>query len=85
MTTATTTWAQNASCAQADPDMFFPVDLNQHTYAPALAVCASCPVIAECRAYADAFEGKTRPQSLYGVWGGETPNGRYTRRRKESA
>ncbi|MFL6123737.1 WhiB family transcriptional regulator [Actinophytocola sp.] len=57
-----TEWMRDALCAQTDPEAFYP---DEHgSVAPAKAVCAVCPVLAECRAY--ALETGQR----FGVWGG---------------
>jgi WhiB family transcriptional regulator, redox-sensing transcriptional regulator len=60
-------WRFLAACADYDPDLFFPIG----TSGPALrqaerakAVCAGCPVRAECLDWAQTT-GQT-----YGVWGG---------------
>lgn len=58
-------WIESASCADKDPDLFFP---GKHDSAqPAKAVCAGCPVRQPC---AD-FAAKS-PVLLAGVWGGTT-------------
>ena len=54
-------WWRDALCAQTFPDAFFP-EKGESTRA-ALQVCASCPVQAECLAYALDHEP-------VGVWGG---------------
>ena len=57
-----TVWMWDALCAQTDPEAFYP---DEHgSVGPAKAVCAVCPVLAECRAY--ALETDQR----FGVWGG---------------
>ena len=59
---AVTEWMRDGLCAQTDPDAFHP---DQNTpVKPAKAVCAGCPVLAECRSY--ALETDQR----FGVWGG---------------
>lgn len=71
-------WAAQAGCAEADPELFFPPDgersdtirhlTRMHA---AKAVCASCLVRAECLTYAvDTHQHD-------GVWGGlaETERG----------
>jgi WhiB family redox-sensing transcriptional regulator len=63
-----TEWMQDAVCAQTDPDAFHP-DMGV-SVEPAKAVCAGCPVLAECRAY--ALETGQR----FGVWGGLSANER---------
>lgn len=55
-------WVVFAACRNADPDLFFPGTAAEE--ARAKAICATCPVVQECRAYAsDARE-------TFGVWGG---------------
>jgi len=66
-------WMTDASCARpgVDPEIFFVLALHGSdaaAYAPALAVCAACPVRAECLALATST-----PSIGHGVWGGLTP------------
>jgi WhiB family transcriptional regulator, redox-sensing transcriptional regulator len=57
-------WQDGALCAETDPALFYPGD--GQPAAPALRVCAACPVRAACLQHAlDAGE-------LWGVWGGTT-------------
>lgn len=57
-----TEWMRDGLCAQTDPDAFHP---DEHgSVEPAKAVCAVCPVLAECRAYA------LKTGQRFGVWGG---------------
>ena len=60
-------WRFQARCADQDPDLFFPVGSS----GPALrqtilakAVCAQCPVRAEC------LEWALETAQPHGVWGG---------------
>lgn len=55
-------WADQALCAQTDPEMFFPD--KGGTPAPAKRVCMACPVRSECLEFALANEVR------HGVWGG---------------
>lgn len=55
-------WTADAVCAQTDPEAWFP-DKGGSTRA-AKAICRSCPVIAECLAYA------LRNDERYGIYGG---------------
>ncbi|CAN5667993.1 hypothetical protein BH24ACT5_BH24ACT5_30620 [soil metagenome] len=57
-------WTTDAACRGLDPDLFFP----QRGAPPdqAKAVCAGCPVRAECLDYALTHH------ELFGVWGGTT-------------
>ncbi|MFD9905603.1 WhiB family transcriptional regulator [Streptomyces sp. NPDC059063] len=57
-------WEADALCAQVDPDLWHPA-----VGAPVRAakrICAACPALADCRAYALARPGLT------GIWGGLT-------------
>jgi WhiB family transcriptional regulator, redox-sensing transcriptional regulator len=71
-------WRDEAACVDVDPEVFFPVG----TTGPALdqierakAVCAGCPVIAACLAWAL----ETNQQA--GVWGGMSEDERRSVRR----
>lgn len=55
-------WMADAECKQSDPELFYPD--TGHSSRDGRAVCARCPVEAECLAY--AIEHHER----YGVWGG---------------
>jgi len=55
-------WMADAVCAQTDPDAFYPE--KGDPCGPAKAVCAGCPVAAECLEYALAHDER------FGVWGG---------------
>jgi WhiB family redox-sensing transcriptional regulator len=56
-------WQQFALCAQTDPDLFI-LDKGESSK-PAKKICAACPVIEQCLAFALANPVK-------GVWGGLT-------------
>ena len=58
-------WTERALCAQIDPDLWFPepTGLGPLMARQARAVCARCPVQAECL---DAGAGSM------GIWGGRT-------------
>lgn len=71
-------WMVSASCAQVDPEIFFPG--SNGSVKPALRICHDCPVMTECRAWGDATETSGR---VYGILGGETAMQRSTRRRAE--
>lgn len=58
----------DASCAQSDPEAWFPE--NGGSRRDPKRVCARCPVLAGCGAWAVA----TRQQ--HGIWGGLTPDER---------
>lgn len=62
-------WKDHAECAEMDAEMFFPRrpgDKGPIDYRPAKLVCVRCPVVGQCRAYAE------RNREEYGVWGGLT-------------
>ncbi len=71
-----TSWRRQAACRDTDTDVFFP--LTDEEAGPAKAVCATCPVAAECLEFALASRQHD------GVWGGltETERRRLRRRRK---
>ncbi|NIH79293.1 WhiB family transcriptional regulator [Amycolatopsis viridis] len=79
-------WRTSAACRDEDPELFFPVSEmgpGARQVARAKAVCASCPVRAECLAYAlDAGLDN-------GIFGGTTEQERRSlvrsRRRAEAA
>jgi hypothetical protein len=54
----------DAACRAADPVLFFPEPGDTCAEAQALAVCAGCPVRAQC--YARAVQNGER----WGIWGG---------------
>ncbi|MFJ1865497.1 WhiB family transcriptional regulator [Streptomyces sp. NPDC088097] len=55
-------WKADATCAQSDPESFFPE--RGHSIAAVKRVCAVCPVLDLCRDYA-LTHGEQ-----HGVWGG---------------
>lgn len=55
-------WTEQALCTQEDPEVFFPP--KGDTGKEAKAICARCPVIAECLEYAIAADER------HGIWGG---------------
>ncbi|MGH3423593.1 MAG: WhiB family transcriptional regulator [Nocardioidaceae bacterium] len=71
-------WTELAACRGTNPELFHP----EGSAGPALlqidaakAVCAQCPVKAECLDWA------VRAGEAYGVWGGTTPEERRLLRR----
>ncbi|TYC15506.1 WhiB family transcriptional regulator [Actinomadura syzygii] len=76
-------WSDHAICRGADPDLFFPIGYS----APVLkaqedaakAICANCPVKAECLSWA------LQVGEPDGVWGGTTPEERRYLRRTSDA
>jgi WhiB family redox-sensing transcriptional regulator len=68
-------WQLEGACREADPRIFFHPDGERGPArvkrdAAALAVCARCPVIRECRQHGLAVK------EPYGVWGGLTEDDR---------
>ena len=72
-------WMVDAGCADADPVVFFADHGRPATEAK--AICAGCPVRAECLDF--ALAGSER----FGIWGGLTEKERRVeaRRRKQAA
>ena len=75
-------WRFEGACVDdPDPDRWYSLaELNGQvgtdtTIRELRAICASCPVIAQCAAHALAYEN-------FGVWAGTTPNERRKLRRK---
>lgn len=69
------TWRDQAACTEVDPDLMFP-DSKPADIQAARAVCAVCPVVAECLAAAMAEEGNTSKHNRWGIRGGLTPTQR---------
>ena len=66
-------WASRGACRDHDPDLFFPIGAAGRglcQIAEAKAVCAYCPVRADCLGYALATGQDA------GVWGGATEDER---------
>jgi WhiB family transcriptional regulator, redox-sensing transcriptional regulator len=68
-------WQLDGACQTADPTLFFHPEGERgparHNRAQAaLAVCARCPVIEQCRRHALTV------REPYGIWGGLTSNDR---------
>ena len=73
MTTAISSWWEQAACQSADPDFFFPLSgsgAGHSEIASAKAICASCSIQPRCLEYAL----DTRQE--YGVWGGASEDER---------
>ena len=71
-------WYDLAACKGANPDMFFPDRGDNETVIAAKAVCARCPVRAECLNHA------LEHNELRGIWGGTTGRDRRRIRRQMS-
>jgi WhiB family redox-sensing transcriptional regulator len=74
-------WQHRGACRGLDPNLFFPE--RGESVKEAKAVCARCPVRAECLKYA------LENHELHGIWGGfserERRQLRRQRRLKEAA
>ena len=57
------TWRERAACRDEDPELWFPTPGAIEQAQAAIAVCATCPVAAECLS-----EGQAR--KAQGIWGG---------------
>jgi WhiB family redox-sensing transcriptional regulator len=57
-------WAESAACSYTDPDLWFPEQGQAAMARAAKAICAACPVRAECLGYA------LRRGEVHGIWGG---------------
>lgn len=73
-------WAEQALCAQADPDAWFPDQGRGDLVTAARRICGRCPVRAQCLDYAlsgaDTWAGVAT-----GIWGGTTARERGQLRR----
>lgn len=72
-------WREDASCADVDPELFFPVGVTGPAVgqiAAAKAVCAGCAVQASCLEFAITTNQE------YGVWGGTSEEERRVLRRQ---
>lgn len=56
-------WMADAACRGMDPNAFHP-ERGERVDA-ALRICATCPVVEQCRAYGEATES-----GQHGIWGG---------------
>jgi hypothetical protein len=79
-------WVAQALCASvATPDVWHADEYGRYPAAQeAKAVCARCPVAAECREYVDAYDASIpkdlSSDGLQGIWAGEDPHERQRRR-----
>ncbi|MGI5155848.1 WhiB family transcriptional regulator [Microbispora sp. CA-102843] len=72
-----TAWMDWAVCPETDPDLFFAEQADPVSTGLAKAVCAGCPVVSECLAYA-------LEHGLTGVWGGTSQDERKAMRRSRA-
>ncbi|SFK74839.1 WhiB family transcriptional regulator [Streptomyces pini] len=76
-------WRDRAACLGADTDLFFPETGGPNNgTSRALAICARCPVVAECREYIDRVESSPGYRTFHGVWGGATADERQDAHRR---
>ena len=61
-------WQTSAACRGLDPDLFYPG--RGGDTAAAKAICAVCPVVAECLQYA------IQAGERLGIWGGQSERDR---------
>jgi WhiB family redox-sensing transcriptional regulator len=67
-------WRADAACRDVDPALFFPDDKRWLDSRAAKAVCATCPVRADCL--------EAGIDERFGVWGGLTERERRIERRR---
>lgn len=77
-------WMLQAACRDMPTEVFFPKENrgragNTGLYDRARAICAECPVLAHCDAYATFV--LPYQQSVQGVWGGLAPEERKAAKR----
>ena len=77
-------WANNALCAQIDPDLWHD-GLGGFGYSVAKYYCRRCPVLHQCIDSVIADEWGTEVQQRLGVWGGMTPSARVKEERRRAA
>ena len=58
---------KQATCRQYDPELWFSTKPQETS--TALAICRTCPVIGECRRFADEHN-RINGYQLQGIWGG---------------
>lgn len=67
-------WWRTAACADAEPELFFPISATAASKAQvsrAKLICASCPVRPDCLSYA------LDHRQEQGIWGGLTEEERH--------
>lgn len=61
-------WRGRAACIGHDPELWFPSPGDSRRAEEARAICAGCPVRAEC--LADVLAAPMPGGRSYGIWGG---------------
>jgi WhiB family redox-sensing transcriptional regulator len=69
-------WRDQAACLEVDGVDFFPDPADLAAISAAKAVCAGCPVAAECLTWA------IETNQTEGIWGGHTPSERRRLKRR---
>lgn len=69
------------ACEGHNPELWFVADGGSpsgtpEAWAPAAAICATCPLVDPCLARALDAEGTNGARSRFGMWGGKTPDER---------
>jgi WhiB family redox-sensing transcriptional regulator len=74
---------KDASCAQHDPEWWFPVEMGGRSAwsrtpeaMMAREICATCPAFDECKDYSLRFD------SIHGIWAGLDRHERYALQKK---
>ncbi len=81
-------WMADAACGPGDDAAFYPTQGATDSgdpYADARAICAGCPVRAECLEFALTAEKGQVSSSRFGVYGGMSPRERFREYRRRSA
>jgi WhiB family redox-sensing transcriptional regulator len=71
--------ANNPPCLKADPEAFFPHEMDEFGIRAAKAICAQCPIRYECLEFAYATDDQ------HAILGGTTPRERRALLRKKAA
>lgn len=74
-------WQDRALCREIGPEMFYATAATRtgNDYGRAKAICAACPVKAECLDFA------LETHAVEGIWGGMNEDERYAERKRRSA
>ena len=79
---APASWQADAACRGLPLTVFLPPGAGAASkFEQAKTICASCPVIADCRAMTDRAERGLSQSYVHGVFAGESPLERVRRRR----
>lgn len=70
-------WRDYAACLEVYADAFYPHKYDRASCREAKAICANCPVDAEC------LEAAFEVDEPFGIWGGLTPRERDVIRRED--